>query len=235
MPFLNIPVQMEPNGNRRNILIGFDGNHDLRVPVEAGDVDFLIISAELGFTPLVANQEFISESLGIEGQTILRVADAIQTDRNNASMVLMESKNPASSLRGVILVSSENSEYYTRRLKEDRDPRRKREFYFSLTLESIVLARNNQKPRKIGMTHISAGGVVPAEILAPSIEAYIKLKIESNRNMGRFSFVGCCIEQNQIEEGARMIDLDDLGWHRPRAHFAEDEISGFRRINAHIL
>ncbi len=235
MQFLNIPVPMEPDGNHRNILIGFDGNHDLRVPVEAGDVDFLIISAELGFSPLSANCEYISESLGIEEETILRVADAIQTDQKNASMVLMESRNPASHLRGVILVSSENSEYYQRHLKEDRNPRRQKEFYFSLTLESIVLARNNQKPRKIGMTHISAGGVVPAEILAPSIEAYIKLQIETNRNMGRFSFVGCCIKKRQIEEGARMIDLDDLGWHRPRAHFVEDKTLGFTRTTARLI
>jgi hypothetical protein len=231
-----IPLRDRNETRPQNARIGFDGDHDFRTVIEGSEVDFLIVSAELGFSPLGANHELISEALGIDSATIVELAQMVQEDPLCASMVCLKNRIPnGGGLRGVMLVSSENSRYYREQLAEAKNPNRIRDFYFALTHESLVLASNEVKATKFGMTHISAGGDIQPTILKHSIDAYIQFAYKSQARSRQFSFVGCCIDWSMVEQAASMADTEFRGPHLHAAYFENNDIDGFRRVTAKIL
>lgn len=235
MRFTYIPMPNETETSPDYVRIGFDDNHDFRAAIEDRSIDFLIVSAELGFSPLAANLQLISEALGIDTQTIEEIALAMEDDPLHASMVCLKNRIPnARGLRGAMLVSSENSRYYREQLAQVNDYERIRDFYYALTHESLVLASNEVKAKNFGMTHICAGGFIHPRILTHSVDAYIQFAHGTRARGHQFAFVGCCIDWNMVEQATRMADTAFRGLQLHSAYFESDEIHGFLRVTARI-
>ena len=195
-------------------VIGFDFQSLFKNLVMRGDADVAIVSSEEGFSPLGGSRDFFERELGISYDGVIRPLARWNQDINEKiTVIALASRNPNSSLLGVLLAPGENCRSYSS--FASRFGRPHRDYYYNISYEAIYYACNEWGARKLSISHLSASGRFHEDMATCHIEAlshfcdrWPKLAPES------FTFTGCCINQNHLSGIKKIIAEDLIVGHR---------------------
>jgi hypothetical protein len=196
-----------------SVRIGFDPGN-LEVLVHNGRVDTYIVAAEDGFSPLGRNMDFLSNDLGVPRSELARLASWVRNECQSVALIAVPSRNPAGSLRGVILAASETSNSYAA-FAEPMFGKPYRDFYYNVTYEAIAFAAKHWNASSIAISHLSASGRFDADIAKCNAEALTHFCRDIPSAVEFFVFLGCCIEAGHLD-GIPELVASSLGEaHRP--------------------
>ena len=187
-------AQLQSNAGT-SCTLSFDFASDYGNLLYNGDIDFLILATENGFSPLGRALYLVSGELKIPSDEIVKLADWNRFENNAVSNVCLKNKNESSKLKGVVLAACENSKCYSRKYYDDPN----RDFYYNVSYEAIYYAAMECGAKKIGITHLSASGSYHHNIATCTAEALAHFHDEYPDKIDSFSFVGCCIEERHLK------------------------------------
>lgn len=185
--------------------LGFDFVSDYGNLLYDGDIDFLILATENGFSPLGRALYLVSGELKIPSAEIVKLADWNRFENNAVSNVCLKTKNESSKLKGAVLAACGSSSCYHQLQRkyyghdDDRLFEPNRDFYYNVSYEAIYYAAMECGAKKIGITHLSASGKYHYDIATCTAEALAHFHDEYPDKIDTFSFVGCCIEEKHLK------------------------------------
>jgi hypothetical protein len=196
-------------------VIGFDFQSLFKDLSIRGETDVAIVSCEEGFSPLGGSGDFFERELGISYNDEIRpIARWNQDINEKITVIALASRNPNSSLLGVLLAPGENCRSYSSFASPyGRKPHR--DYYYNISYEAIYYACYVWGARKLSISHLSASGRFHEDIATCNVEAlshfcdrWPKFAPES------FTFTGCCINQNHLSGVHKIISEDLVVGHR---------------------
>ena len=216
---MKIFAQLQSNSNTF-CNIGFDFNSSYEDLVQRGDIDFLILATENGFSPLGRAKCVISEELGIPENKIIEWADWNRFENNNISNIGLKNQQNNGTLKGAVLAACENSKCYKKFERKHFESWSNstisipdRDFYYNVTYEAIYYAAIECGAKKIAISHLSASGNYNQDIATCTAEALAHFHDEYPNNLISFSFVGCCITEYHLR-GTQRLNSETKTYHR---------------------
>lgn len=190
-----------------NIEITYDFESSLFKLVERDDIDFIIVSTALEFSPLGKNLHYFSNELNIDGEDISNLANWNRYENMEVSFIVLPSRNPLSKLRGLIIAANENSKCYEQ-YESASSLKRNRDFHYNVAYESISYAARVLGAQKISMSHLSSSGHFHEETTTFVAEALADFcDFDGRSKIDRFLFVGCCMNEKHFS-GIKELNSD---------------------------
>jgi hypothetical protein len=199
--------------------VQFDFGAELSELAGRGDADGVILSTEDGFSPLGRSLEFLRNDLQLSDfDTVRELARWNRFDNKAVSLIACKSKNPTGLLRGVVLAAGENCRSYenfaSRSSAQESTPNR--EYYYSVTYESISYLCKTLGATAIAIAHLSGSGRFHPTMAVCHLEALFNFCHEYPQLSPRsFTFFGCCISQEQLSEAKFFLAAGATKKHRP--------------------
>ena len=166
-------------------------------------VDCVIHAAEDGFSPFGQARSWLANSLDIEEQRLVDLANWVRFESTEPVFVAVRARNPSSLLRGVILSASESSESYTRFRKEGGSSE---QFHRIMACATIHHAHSAFGARNIGITHLTESSSFREHVAQITAEAYLDLlDVFPPEQPSRLMFCGCCIQERHMEGAKRAL------------------------------
>jgi hypothetical protein len=186
----------------------------LRGLAEHRPAQAFICSTEEGFAPIHSEKGFLLDALGVPWQDIRTLANWNRFENENVSLVIVPSRNPNSSLRGLILAAAERCRSYER-FAEPEIGLICREFFYNVTYEAISIAYRRWGATRLAISHLTGCVRKPrdTEALACNFEAIAHYCDDhAEANIEYLSYVGCCIAPKNFE------GVSELVGHFGKAH-----------------